>query len=373
MLTIIIKVTNGCNLSCTYCSLGRKEKFEFITKEKLIGILRYSCLLAQNRNEKRLTFILHGGEPTLIDSNIYSYAIDRANVEFPEIVKNINIQTNGLKIDSDFINFIKKYDVSVGISLDGSQKIHNSQRKDCAGNTTYEKIIENIGILRKNDIQVSCLMVMTANAMKDDLSFLNYFANHKIHLKINPLLNYGEACKHPELFVKSGQYADYLIDIYKYVLKNSIDVSIAPIDKILQAILSKNRIRGCSFNPNCNKSFLCIDYNCDIYPCGKYSDMKYFKIGSIADGVNKINDSSVIHYLCERRTTKIPLQCKQCKFLNLCNAGCNAEANISNTFNQISILCEDYKKLFEYFSHDGLILYRDYLIAQKKVLESNAI
>lgn len=368
MLTIIVKGTNSCNFACSYCSLGKKTNTTIVSKEMLVDIMEYSCKLARSRKESKVLFILHGGEPTLISPIEYSLAIETINMKYPDIIKEFSIQTNGWVISNQLIEFYKKYNITVGVSIDGSKTIQNKVRKSITGRPTYDVVCSNIDKLLRNNIPVSCLMVLSSYALKEDYSYIDFFNERNIHLKINPLLNYGEVYEHLELSIAPGDYSQYIIGLYKYMLEKSINISVSPIDKILEAILTKSKIRECSFNPKCNKSFLCIDYLGDIYPCGKYSDMHQFKLGNIYEQNFKILDCKELSLLISRRTKSIPPKCKACKYVSMCNAGCNAEASIDGRFNDAPLICEDYKRLFEYFHSEGLILLKHKLLLKRKEL-----
>lgn len=365
MLSIILKGTNGCNLACSYCSLGKKNNVQSVDEIKLINILRYACKVCEYRGEKRLLFILHGGEPTLIRSSIYDSAIDKVKKEYSHIQMNFSMQTNGMLLDKKILEFIKKHDINIGVSIDGSKNIHDKERKGTLGNSTFDIVSQNIIKLIDNEINVSCLMVLTSNAFKEDYGYLKFFEKWNLHLKINPLLNYGEVYEHPELSLEKGQYSDYLIDMYKYIIENDIDVSISPLDKILQGVLNDKKIHECTFNDTCNKDFLCIDYNGDIYPCGKYSDMDIYKIGNIKDEILDVINSDVIKKLINRRTINKPDKCEKCRYVSMCNAGCNAEASIDGNIDEVPLLCHDYKKLFDFFHGEGLVLLKNELIKKR--------
>ena len=244
MLSIILKGTNGCNLACSYCSLGKKKNVEKPTKEKMYEIMHYACELCRYISEDKLCFILHGGEPTLIPCSIYDNAIAKIKEEYQDLTIELSMQTNGYFLSEDWIDFFIKHDVSVGISVDGDASIHDKERNTIRGERTFYIVQNNINRLLENNIHVACLMVLTSNALLEDYSFLEYYAEKKLHLKINPLLDYGEVYEHPELSLKSGQYAEYLIKMYEYILYHDIDVHISPIDKILPGILhNEGRIR----------------------------------------------------------------------------------------------------------------------------------
>ena len=327
MLTVIIKGTNGCNLACSYCSLGKKTNFHFVRETKLIEIFRYICNLCRRREKKNVTFILHGGEPTMVSPGVYKAAIDAAKREFPDMEIEISMQTNGFAISREMIDFIREYDVHIGVSMDGSKQIHDLERKSVNGEGTYDQVIQNIDRLMANGIRVSALMVLTSNAWNEGYDFIRYFAEKGICLKIN--------------------------------------VRIAPIDNILQAVLGNGHMGECAFCSTCSQNFLCIDHQGDIYPCGKYSDLNIFRIGNVSENKWDIFDSEMIKKLLARRTADKPEKCRKCK----CNAGCNAEASIDGDLSKPPVLCRDYEMIFSYFHKDGLRLLQRDLLRQKEILE----
>lgn len=369
MLSLIIKGTNGCNLACSYCSLGEKKTVTCVDKNLLTTILCYGCELALFRKDSAVDFIFHGGEPTLLSPDVYKEAVNHVKDRYPKLDICLSMQTNGFSITDEMMDFIQEYDVHMGISLDGSMEIHDMERQSARGEKTYETIIKNIENMQQKGIRVSCLMVLTKNAIGRGYEYLNYFSEKQIPLKINPLLNYGEASLHPELTLHSGDYADYLIGLYEYIMHNGVSCDIEPVNKILHAIINKVRICECTFNPLCNNSFLCVDYNGDIYPCGKFADMALFRLGNVNETSVKNLNVDQIFMLIDRRTKHKPLECRICKYSDLCNAGCTAEAIVQGCFDGTSALCKDYKILFGYFHKNGLILLKDELKRLKKQLE----
>lgn len=371
MFTVILKVTNGCNLACSYCSLGEKKNFKYVESQPLTQYLCFACEMAILKGELVLNIIFHGGEPTLISPATYKSAIEEVKRKYTDLDIRLSMQSNGLIITDEMMDFLMEYDVHMGISIDGSMCIHDLERRTTNGEPTYEKIVENINQMRRKGIQVSCLMVLTQNAIGKDYEYLHYFADNHIYLKINPLLNYGEAAIHPELSLRPGEYAKYLIGLFEYIIHEDVDVSIAPVDNILQAILCNQRICECTFCPTCNRNFLCIDYKGDVYPCGKFSDMDKFLLGNANENAIECLDKSLIQSLEDRRTKTMPLKCTSCKYVKLCNAGCTAEAVIDGCFENVPVLCEDYKILFDYFHKDGLRLLKTELQRQRMLLEAD--
>lgn len=368
MITLILKGTDGCNLNCAYCSLGEKTSHHVISEEMLFESLRYVCRMAQRRGEPRITVILHGGEPTLVPAEEYRNAFTTIQREFPDISVTISVQTNAFHISSEMFQFFRDFHAAAGVSIDGSQKIHDGERKSCAGQNTFSQVWDNIGRLQEQGNPVSCLMVLTGAALREPLDYLHDFADRHLHLKINPLLQYGEAVKNPQLFLKPGEYAEYLIRVYEYILAERIELTVSPLDKILQAVLTEKQIRECTFDAQCSRSFLCIDWKGDIYPCGKFSDIHAFCLGNVKDRDTELLQTPQLKRLLERRCSALPEACRACSFLEICHAGCSAEAVIEGAFDQPTALCSDYQRLFRYFQGDGLRYFKKHLLERKREL-----
>lgn len=365
MITIILKGTNGCNLACNYCSLGKKDHAILPDSTMIFNIMDYACQLGKHNNDNSITFILHGGEPTLVKVSTYDEAISRIKAKYSDMDITISIQTNGYHINDEWISFFKKYDISVGISLDGSKSIHDKERLSASGVPTFDVITRNIDTLLANDIHVSCLMVLTSIGLSEDFGYLEYYSKHDLHLKINPLLDFGEVYEHPELSLKQGEYATYIIKLYEHILNNDLDITVSPIDKLLLGIINNETIHECTFRKNCNKNFLCIDYKGDMYPCGRFADLKEYYLGNILDCNYDIFADDIINELVARRTKLLPNKCRECKYVSLCNAGCNADCSIYNSPDKTPAMCKDYMILFEYFTNKGLYFLKEKLLERK--------
>jgi len=366
MLTVILKCTDGCNLDCAYCSLGEKPCHHVIPAELLQKTLEYICRVCERRGEDKAEIILHGGEPTLVPRETYAEAFDRAQGQGVDF--RLSMQTNAYKLTPEYIRFFKDYDVHVGVSIDGSAAVHDKERRSQNGKETFAVVAEHIDQLLRENINVSCLMVLTAIGAAAPVDFLDFYAIRGLHLKINPLLNYGMAAQNPALALRQGDYARYLIRVYEYVTGHDIDVMISPLDVILRAFVYEQPISECTFRADCNKRFLCVDHMGDIYPCGKYSDVHQFRLGNVCESGPDLLDTPQMKTLLERRSCAMPEQCRSCSFRNICHAGCSAEAAIENRLGQPPVLCEDYKILFRYFSGDGLRILRRKLAERRQYL-----
>ncbi len=364
MLNVILKMTNACNLRCKYCSLGKKEDFRFICEDTLKKTIDFIVGIAEKKAFKEISVIFHGGEPTLFDKCFYEEIIDYAN-KYGNLNFFWKMQSNGFHFKNDFINFLADKKVALGISIDGNEKNHNTYRIDTLGNGTYDKIKQNILTLKKNNINCSCLMVVNHNLLSERLDFIDWFNYNGIPLKINPLIDCGEVYGEKTMILRKGDYANYIIEVFKYILLKEIEISIQPIEEIFKSAIGIGKNHECTFSSDCYKSFLCIDYNGDIYPCGRFSDMQIYKIGNIFNENYDIFDSDnfIALKMFHRRINE---QCGNCDYKIYCNGGCAAiralESDLKNP------LCEDYKKMIDFFQKEGIKLYKSYLLDKKQRL-----
>lgn len=356
MSTYICKLTNGCNMRCSYCCVGDKTSYKIISPEQFYTDILFIAKNVKSSGESNVDIILHGGESTLFSPLECRNVIKRIMNEYPDIKFNWKIQTNGLSISDDWIGLLKDYGFSVGISIDGFAEHHDFTRRDCGNNCTFKKIQNNIYKLKSNLIPVSALMVVTKYAIGKGFEFLKWYADNNIPIKINPLLKCGEAINKEELFLAPGDYADYLISAFEYVVKNNLRISINPIDDMFNRIINDLSCGECTFSENCNKNFMAVDYDGRIYPCGRFCDELLYSMGNVSD----IKDFPFVKPsdMTDKITgLKINKKCITCKYVKFCNGGCPFINLISSTGGVIqNPLCEDYQKIYGYIISDGIDL-----------------
>lgn len=313
----------------------------------------------KNLNNK---IIFHGGEPALIPPEQYRRCIEKLLYKRPDMNFKFLMQTNGFMLSDKIIELMRDFDMNIGISLDGPQEVHDFERRTLNNKNSFKRIINNINKLIIAGIKTSALMVMTRRAINFNLSWLKDFKDLNINLKINPLLNIGKARSHSELALCPGDYADFLIKVYEYILDNEINISLTPLESLLGAAINNINLRECIFSDKCHDNFICINQDGEIYPCGRFADEHEYKLGNIYDGIND-SGREILRQLKARRSFNMPLECQECSFKNICHAGCSCGA-----FNKPSEMCHDYKKLFNYMQSAGIKKYKEYLLKRREYI-----
>lgn len=364
MLTLILKSLNACNLRCSYCSVGSKEHAKALSEEQMRDALAFFAGYAHLKGEQQVSVIFHGGEPMLLPASQYGHCIEAVTESFPEITFQFCMQTNGTLLSAEYIELFQQYGIHVGVSLDGSQKIHDGQRRNVSGAETYALVMQNIHAMQEQGLGVAALMVLTKPALSGNLIFLQDFDRLDLPLKINPLLSLGDAVRHPELGLEPGDYGRYLVRVFEYSAKQRLRLPISPLDEMCFNLLNEGENRGCQFSVHCHNSFLCIDPEGLIYPCGRFADTHEYAIGSIEEGITA-KGQSILEALEARRTTRLPEKCRTCRHVRLCHAGCSADQLLKWEVERPCTMCEDYRYFFHYLKTQGVELLKQQLSQER--------
>jgi uncharacterized protein len=143
-----------CNLSCPYCyEHPIREAGNYPEKEydlyKMISALK----------KERGSFSLFGGEPLLTDINtleeLWKFGYETYGVN--------GIQTNGTLITDKHIELFKKYNVSVGVSVDGPDDLNDSRWSGTLDQTRKktQMTLSAIDNMLQNGIVPSLIVTLT--------------------------------------------------------------------------------------------------------------------------------------------------------------------------------------------------------------------
>ena len=129
---LIIALTTRCNLKCRYCYVNASSKGVDMKKSVLLKAME----LAENSAESQkvpLHVQLTGGEPTLVP-DLVEMACHQAKETAQRRSRPLSmaIQTNATALTPDLISLFKRFNIQVGVSLDGPPKVQESLRGKAA-------------------------------------------------------------------------------------------------------------------------------------------------------------------------------------------------------------------------------------------------
>lgn len=354
-LTVIVKPTNECNLSCKYCYVDKKTKGEEMDPRTMALTLEAS---AKSSPDRRVHFIWHGGEPLLMGLDFYREVANvSGNLRSQGYLVQNSIQTNATLITENLLDFIQQQrDFQLGMSLDGPREINNRTRVYSDGSGTFDDIFRGVRMVNDRNlgrkpgefyVGGGVIVVLNKQNINDLETVYEFFKGERINIKINPLMCCGNALKDPDaLRITPQEYARAMNKLFDRWVTETPTIDIDPFSLVMGNLLTDRPI-GCNYSQSCRKKFVSISPQGDVYPCGRFDGDKAFWMGNILDdkGLEKALQSPVQEKLSKRNSETVP-GCNQCKYGKVCNAGCMHNALLGGDVMGKDIYCAGYKLMF---------------------------
>ena len=315
---VYLRLTNQCNLHCTYCYAGSGSTSDRLSSEDLFLIAKNVASLS-----KSVEFVLSGGEPLL-----NPFALD-----FAEAVKNrgnvVQILTNGTLIDAGNADRISAVADLIKISLDGSnENVHSATR----GNNNFRRVIRAIDLLAERGANVLVAMTVTKKNRDNIPAMVTRFGPR---LTLQPLFKAGRGEDKNDLSITGAEYYEALA---------SVD-GVAPMGMIGRALES---IRGCGVR-RCAlaEREISISECGDVFPC-QLLHAPQFKAGNIHDTcLTDIYYDSPIFNQLRSVTVDSLVKCSTCQIRLICGGACRARDFYEvGSIEQVGDFCEYEKRAF---------------------------
>ncbi|MEM2713862.1 MAG: methyltransferase domain-containing protein [Candidatus Pacearchaeota archaeon] len=353
--TLVINVTDRCNLDCLYCSRQsfRKEPKE-MDPHLLEKILKKASDYAE-KNRIRLIIQFHGGEP-LLNFNKIIKAVDKLSKDQQKYLM-LRIQTNATLLNSYILNECKKRKIEIGISLDGRKEENDLVRIDREGKGSFKKIIKNLKLLKKYQKNIRCLTVITnANIKKLD-QILKFFSSigitevNFLPLNVEPKTKTIKKELIPELQTMI-KYGKKLFDTWVTLLKNEkTKINIPLFQTFIWNLLSSNSKEIKKFRINCGAGINSIFINADgtAWACGPFCTTNKLKLGDLNYHSFFDIQKHKNYKTFKKRITQNIKKCKNCAFQYICKGGCpvNSFRKKWNLF-EADNLCEFWKEIIKH-------------------------
>lgn len=342
-------VSYDCNFRCSYCfengisNHGKQWSKQAFTKEMVDKAYETMIKIEPRRELHYKNILLYGGEPFLRQNKeVVEYIVKKGH----QLGYTFKVISNGYDIDY-FENILSpEYFTSFQITLDGDKDNHNSRRFHYEEGDSFQKIINNIGILLKKNIDVS-VRVNTDNNNIHDFKSLNklfkelgYSSNSHFRIYSSVLRKYNEN-------ENCDVDIDYLsMDKFnKQHQKNNGKVDYQDYN-IYRNYLSylKNGSRCRLYSAGCSAQYgsYLLDPLGYIYTCletvGK-PDQFIGQYNNIEPEWNEVRK----HWF--ERNTGNAINCQSCKFALLCGGGCLARS-IHTKDGFKSSVCFKYKTVY---------------------------
>ncbi len=202
-MTVHIAANTGCNLGCEYCyeEPDRELKQEQIDNEYDLDLIFNR--LEKFRDERPGVEVpgLHGGEPLLLRDEhleeIFQWIHDNYDG------RGTHIQTNGTLISEKHVEMFDKYNVSVGISMDGPAELNESRLARAGGEDVTNSMTERTHqaiekLIEHPTVNTGVIVVVTqTNCGTDErlerlLEWMDWLNQNGVNGHYNPAIPYED-------------------------------------------------------------------------------------------------------------------------------------------------------------------------------------
>ena len=218
----IFVVTTMCNMGCVYCQANNGLKNSNMVMD--YDIAEKSVDIALDSPEKNLSFEFQGGEP-LLNFDIIRHIIEYSQEKKGSHDIEYSVVTNLTLLSDEMIELFKEYNVNVSTSIDGSEIIHNYNRKYKDGTGTYKKVVSSVERLRKKGVNVGAIETTTRNSLQHPEDIVKTYVELGFDsIFIRPLTQLGKATKN---WLEIGYTAEEFIEFYKRAIDELIKINLS--------------------------------------------------------------------------------------------------------------------------------------------------
>jgi len=123
----------------------------------------------------------HAGEPLMAGMEFYEDALSRlSSLAEHGLRLRHAIQTNGMLINDEWIDLFRRWDMHIGLSLDGPPHIHDAMRVDRAGRGTAAAALKGLQRLTAAKLPFEVITVLTHNSLDFPEELFHFYLENSI-------------------------------------------------------------------------------------------------------------------------------------------------------------------------------------------------
>ena len=232
-LVVWLQLTDYCNLDCVYCFVSKKPEKMTVDVGKQSIDAAFRSAIMHGFNKVKIKF--SGGEPTLtfnVLSELATYA--REVGKKLSIDTDLVLMTNGVICNQTLLELIAYTNLRVAISLDGIERINDTQRPFKNGVGSFKLVWENIQTFLRHSIIPTISITLTPQSLEGLPDFVSLLLDEKVPFNINFFRPPITAKKHTSFSIDVEKIITGMRKVYKRIENNLPEYSVlnALIDRV---------------------------------------------------------------------------------------------------------------------------------------------
>jgi uncharacterized protein len=322
---LVIRPTLQCNLNCSYCYIAADNRKR--SKSLSIQTLEHFLQVLINLGCRTVSFSWQGGEPTLIGRHQLQVLIDTADrvLNDSKVTTYHCLHTNGVLIDDDWAKFFLDRGMSVGVSLDAGQEMHDRYR--CPWGTVksysvFNRAMGAISILCKAGVNVEATSTIVEPNNVDVETIYRFFQSLPVHrINVEPCLDFTPERRHMGGNLWLLPYFVFMEKLYRrWVAELGHRPPIQYFDAI-QKFSEGHGSDACHMS-GCCWNHLMLQPNGDVFPCDQFGDFDKYRVGNASDYDLGQRLLIMPEGPLGKEAVRLKASCTGCKWYSICHGGC---------------------------------------------------
>lgn len=361
---------SACNLRCDYCYYLEKKHLYADTRRQIMSEETLEKFVEQYMvltSAPSVLFTWHGGEPLMRPLSFYRKALElQGKYAGGRQVDNV-IQTNATLITDEWARFFKKNNFLVGVSIDGTQEMHDAYRSTAQGRPSWQQVMRGIRTLNRHGVEWNAMA--TVNRLNADApeEFYGFFKEIGCRfIQFTPVVERlyrrpdgrqlaspvdGPWAELAPFSVTPQQWGEFLCRVFDLWVREDVGSTFVQIFDSTLAGWMGVPPSLCAMAPTCGHA-AAMEAGGDVYVCDHYV-FPEFRLGNIA--TRTLTEMMLSPEMTEFGLNKerlLTAQCRECPYLFACHGECprNRFALSADGEQGHNYLCEGYRR---YFGHVG--------------------
>jgi uncharacterized protein len=328
--TLVMNLTNQCNLSCQYCyEFGADKVATPEGKPKFMDLptakASVDFLLSQAEGRQQVHITFFGGE-TLMNfpllKQVVSYATEKAAAQGCRV--DFSLTTNATLLTPAIVEFLSEYRIGVTVSMDGPKEMHDQLRVFSNGKGSYDIIAPKVRALIENHrTRAITARVTLTNGVTDVVKIFRHLKQdlgfHEVGFapvtsSPNQLYSINDNGMNDVL----GQFRILAQEYLEYALRGEAHGFSNVSDTLAELCQGVNKSHPCG----AGLGLMGVGPSGDIAPCHRFVDSDRHALGHISTGIDLQKQSDFLN----RGHIDSKYDCQTCWARPLCAGGCHHEA-----------------------------------------------
>ena len=343
-----------CNLDCGYCYyLKKKDLFApgEVFKMRPEVLEAYVASFIASSPGPVVHFGWHGGEPTLAGIEFYRHALELQRHYLPAGWRCVNnLQTNATLLDERWCAFLAEQNFAVGISIDGSARLHDAYRADRRGRSTHARAMRGLGLLRAAGVDPDVLCTLNAANAAEPTEVYRFFLDNGVRwLQFLPVVERLEDGAVSERSVGPQAMGEFLCSVFDEWVRH--DIGRIGVQNFLECFLvaSGRPPNICIMSPTCGQ-VLAMEHDGSVYACDHFVDPDHVLGNVTRDGLGALLELPQQIAFGHAKQADLPGCCHRCHVRRFCNGGCPKDRFASSPEGEggLNYLCAGYELFYEH-------------------------